>query len=172
MGPEERKVSSVVHRDALRLFHPHVGKLLCWSYIKLLKANKATLLGSLKVYFYLVVTFALGVRHSSRKPTRAASMERIWKRTGKKPCSLYVLPACKWELLLQRKKGLWANASECTRGWWNSIGVWNTKFDFPKLVSNQCSPAWSGFAWGLPRERVSIALPGSGMVFSSSVGHW
>lgn len=88
MGPEERKVSSRVHTDALKLFHPHVGKLLCWSYIKLLKANKTTLLGSLKVYFYLMMTFALGVRYSSRKPTRAASMEQILKRT-KKPLFLF-----------------------------------------------------------------------------------
>lgn len=54
----------------------------------MLKANKTTLLGSLKVYFYLMMTFALGVRYSSRKPTRAASMEQILKRT-KNPLFLF-----------------------------------------------------------------------------------
>lgn len=146
MGPEERKVSSRVHTDALKPFHPHVGKLLCWSYIKLLKANKTTLLGSLKVYFYLMMTFALGVRYSSRKPTRAASMEQILKRTK--------------ELLFLFKSSILVNVrpiavinervmSQHTRGGWNSTAVWNTILTFQSLFKTRvASPAQSGFAKG------------------------
>lgn len=154
MGPEERKVSSAVHTDALKLFHSHVGKLLCWSYIKLLKANKATLLGSLKVYFYLMMTFALGVRYSSRKPTRAASVEHILKRT-KNPHSFQALRTCKCETYCCDK---WKGCEQRTRGWWNSIGVWNTIVPFQSLFKTSAAhPAWSGFA-RLRREKVPIIV--------------
>lgn len=149
MGPEERKVSSRVHTDAQKLFHPHVGKLLCWSYIKLPKANKTTLLGSLKVYFYLMMTFALGVRYSSRKPTRAASMEQILKRTKK---TLFLF---KSSILVNVRPIAVINErvmSQCTRGGWNSPAVWNTILTFQSLFKiRAASPAQSGLAQGLLR---------------------
>lgn len=149
MGPEERKVSSREHTDALKLFHPHVGKLLCWSYIKLPKANKTTLLGSLKVYFYLMMTFALGVRYSSRKPTRAASMEQILKRTKK---NLFLF---KSSILVNVRPIAEINErvmSQHTRGGWNSTAAWNTVLTFQSLFKIRAAgPAQSGLAQGLLR---------------------
>lgn len=172
MGPEERKVSSRVHTDALKPFHPHVGKLLCWNYIKLLKANKTTLLGSLKVYFYLMMTFALGVRYSSRKPTRAASMEQILKRT-KKPLFLF-----KSSILVNVRPIAVINErvmSQCTRGGWNSTAVWNTILAFQSLFKTRAAgPAQSGFAQGSPRGRCTLHCPGQlcGFVSGTVFPYW